>query len=78
MNARTHARTHAHTLGLAAICQPQMFTLNIWYRVYVLCDVLPPIHTYLNLISLRLVTGIVIAGLLDNMTVNYSVISTVK
>ena len=30
-----------------------------WYSVYVLCDVFPAIRTCLNLISLRLVTGIV-------------------
>ena len=55
--------------------------LQLVQTVLVLCDVLPPIHICLNLISVRLMTGIVTAGLLEmpgNMGVNYPVIPIVK
>ena len=59
----------AHPVGTVSMCSV-LFSLQFtgawmtsspsWYSVYVLCVVLPTIHTGLNLISLRLVTGMVL------------------
>ena len=63
-----------YCLGLPSNSQvPELPAQPNLYRVFVHCDVLPPIHTCLKVIYLMLVTGTVTACLLKT-PVNYPVI----
>ena len=63
-----------YCLGLPSNSQvPELPAQPNLYSIFVHCDVLPPIHTCLKLIYLRLVTGTVTACLLKT-PVNYPVI----